>query len=329
MRRIIPLLLSALLPLAALAAEAPAPHAAELATARELFTARRDAEAQAAFARLVAADPANHEAVYHLGRLAKRRNDWAAVAEHYRHCTELAPQVALYWADLGEAYGKLAGKAGVLAQLGLARRCRAALEKAVALAPDDNEYRLGLATYYEEAPMIAGGSRDKALAQTAEVAKRDPYTGAMATGGIHARAGNLAGAEAAYLAAAKLRPEATEPLAALGRLYADHGRHAEAFRQLDQVLVREPGHLPAAFQLGRVSAISGQRLADGEAALRRYLGQPAPTRGPATHAQAQFRLGEILVHRGERTAAREAFEAALQLEPGLRPAAEALRKLRP
>ena len=330
MRRFLLPLIAALAPLAAFCAEPlPAAPSADLTAARELYVARRDAEAQAAFERILAIDPASHEAVYHLGRLAKRRGDWTAVAEFYEHCTRLAPTNALYWADLGEAYGKLAGKAGILRQLGLARKCRAALEKAVELEPENLEYRHGLLSYCEKAPAIAGGGRDKALAQAAEIAKRDPYAGALATGSIHARAENWAAAEIAFAGAAKLRPAATEPLAALGLLYAEQKRYADALVQFDQVLARDPDHLASLYQVGRVSALSGLNLAEGEAALRRYLAQPAHPSGQPTNAHAQLRLGDILARRGASAAACAAYEEALRLEPGLKPAAEALAKLKP
>ena len=305
------------------------PTAPTLAEARELYTARRDAEAQAAFERILAADPANHDAVYHLGRLAKRRGDWATAAKHFEHCTALIPTTALYWADLADAYGKLATNAGLFAQLGWARKCRAALEKAIALAPEDLEYRRGLAEFYEKAPGIAGGGRDKALAQAAEIARRDAYAGAQLTGGIQFRARNWAEAETAFLAAATLRPDAAEPIAALGLLYTDQGRHAEAFAQFDRLLARQPDDFAALYQLGRVAAVSGQRLADGAAALHRYLAQPNLPGELPRPQHAHYRFGQILARQGDPAAARAAFEAALQLDPKFKEAAAELKKLQP
>ena len=247
MRRFRPVLLVVLAALAtALQGEpAPAAPACDFGAARELFLARRDAEAQAAFERILGTDPAHHEAVYHLGRLAKRRNDWSAVVRFYERCTVLAPANALYWADLGEAYGKLATTAGIFEQLGWARKCRTALEQSVALAPDDLTFRQGLAGFYEKAPGIAGGGRDKALAQAAEIARRDPYAGALFTGGIQFRARKWTEAETAYRSAARLRPAAPEPHVALGDLFARRGNTAAARAAYDEALRLAPDFQPA------------------------------------------------------------------------------------
>ncbi len=328
MRRF-PLLLATLLALPFSHASDPVAPAPTLAAARELYTARRDPEAQSAFERLLASDPANHEAAYNLGRLAKRRGDWKAASDHYQHCTQLAPTNALYWADLGEAYGELAGKAGLFQQLGLARKCHAALERAVAIDPDNLGYRHGLIEFYQQAPSIAGGGRDKALAQAAELTRRDPFAGVLSTGTIQAHARNWTAAETSFLTATKLRPDAPEPIAALGLIYADQGRYPEAFTQFDRLLTLAPDHFAGLYQLGRVAALSGQRLADGAAALRRYLGQARlPADLPRPH-HAHYRLGQILVRQGEPAAAKTAFEASLQLDPQFKEAAAELKKLHP
>lgn len=304
-----------------------APEAGAAPTALELYTARRDAEAEKAFEQQLAADPADHEAVYYLGRLAKRRGDWAAVAERYEQCTRIAPAVALYWADLGEAYGKLTRKAGLFQQLSLARKCHAALEKAVALEPENLEYRQGLISFCEKAPSIAGGGRDKALAQAAALARFDPFAGAMETGGIHARAEEHAAAAIAFREAARTRPEADEPLVALARALSASGQFPGAFAALDTVRQRHPDSPEALFLLGRVAADSGQRTAEGAAALRRFLALEHRPADVPTEAQAQLLLGDLLAAGGDNGAARGAYETALRLQPDLKAAAEALGRL--
>lgn len=256
MRRARPFVLFSLLAASALPVFAAEPKLAtpELAAAHAHYTAREDAEAKMAFAAILAKDPTNAAAEYYLGRIAKRQKDWETVTTHYARCTELEPANALYWADLGEAYGKLAGKASVFRQLGLARKCRTALEKAVELAPDDIEFRRGLAEFYEKAPGIAGGGHGKALAQAEAIRQLDPFAGAMTTGSIEAHAKNWPQAEAALLEAAAIRPDSVEPHLGLGELRLRRGDKAGARTAFASVLRIAPGHPRASEALARLGA---------------------------------------------------------------------------
>lgn len=221
------------------------------------YTAREDTEAKAAFEAILAAEPKNASAEHYLGRLAKRSNDWEAATSHFARCTELEPCHAPYWADLGEAYGKLAAKASVFRQLGLARKCRAALEKAVELDPDSIEVRRGLAVFYAKAPAIAGGGHDKALAQADEIAKRDNFAGPMTAGHVESLAKNWGKAVASYRLAAERRPEAVEPQLALGELCLRTGDKAGARAAFAAVLRIKPGHPAATEALARLGSSDG------------------------------------------------------------------------
>ena len=319
------LLLFLLLPPVARALTDPA--SAEWKAAMELFAARQDGDAQVAFEAMIKADPNDHRALYQLGRLAKRKNDWARVTQCYERCTQLAPNEATYWSDLGEAYGKLAKRAGIFEQLSLAGKCRAALEKAVDLEPDNLELRMGLIDFYKQAPGIAGGSTSKALAQAAEIKKRDAYAGAMATGNLYLYDKDWANAEQAFKEAARLKPENLDPPFALGQMFTARGRYAEAFDVFEDLVTKNPGNFGALYQIGRAAALSGQRLERGEAVLRTYLSQPQRASNLPTHAQALFRLGEILAKKGDIAGARASFEESLKKDPGFKDAAEALKRL--
>lgn len=299
----------------------------EMAAALELFHARRDDEAREAFRMILRRNPRSDEAEYYLGRIAKRQQDWKAVAEHYERAANLAPDNPLYWADLGEAHGMLAQRSNMLAALGHARKARAALEKAVELAPDDIPTRLGLMTFYRQAPGVAGGGIDKAHSQADEVIKRDAFRGHLAKGQLFQHEKKWAEAERSFREAARLAPDSLDPPFAIGQLNVLRENWGAAFAAYEEVLERYPDNLAAMYQIGRVAALSGQRLDRGEAMLRRYLAGE-PIRGLPSHAAAHLRLGNIAAHRGDRTAARAAFERALELEPGHKDATEALAKLR-
>jgi len=72
--------------------------------------------------------------------------------------------------------------------------------------------------------------------------------------------------------------------------------------------------------------LSGQRLDDGESAMRAYLqaGRFVPT---ASEAHAHYRLGMILELRHDGTGARAEYEAATRVDPTLVDAKEALKRV--
>jgi tetratricopeptide (TPR) repeat protein len=323
LRLLIVSLVLATSPATAIEAESP-----ELQAAVALYTARRDAEAQVAFERLVQTDAHNHAALYYLARLAKRKNDWTRASEFYERCVALAPGNAVYWSDLGEAYGKLANRAGILHQLGFARKCRNALAKSIELDPANIDYRLGLVEFYQQAPVIAGGSMAKAYAEVAEIRRRDPYAGALANGNLLLSEQKWAEAEQAYKEAARYQPDSLDPPFALGQLDAQLGRYEEAFGIFEDLLAKNQDNFGALYQIGRIAALSGQRLDRGESVLRLYLSQPQRASKLPSHAWANFRLGEVLAKKGDPAGARGAWEAALQLDPGLKNAAQALKNLK-
>jgi TolA-binding protein len=79
------------------------------------------------------------------------------------------------------------------------------------------------------------------------------------------------------------------------------------------------------YNLGRLSAVSGQQLERGEGALRRFL---TPTPGePGRQSNAHYRLGVIKEKMGDQQAAAAEYQAALELYPRHEPAAAALKKI--
>ena len=150
-----------LLALVLLSAAGPV-RAVTAVEANELYRAKRYAEARTAFEQVLAAEPGNADAAYHLGDLALLRGAPQEAIEWLEKATALAPKSSEYARELGDAYGLAAEKAGLFSKLGFARKCQAAYERAVALNPEDVEARYSLFTFFRQAPSIAGGGTDKA-----------------------------------------------------------------------------------------------------------------------------------------------------------------------
>lgn len=300
----------------------------EFEAAYELFAARQDAEAKAAYEAILEADPKSHKAHYFLARLAKREREWETVASHMETATKLDPENAIYWGDLGEAYGAMARKASALNQLGLARKTRDALKRAATLAPKNMAIRAGLIQYYKEAPWIAGGGMDKAIDEAESVKKVDSFRGALILGSLYQHEKKWVKAETQYREALKLQPASDEPRFALGQLFAATERYDEAASMFEDILQANPDSYGSLYQIGRVAALSGDRLERGEFVLRQYLASPVHAAGLPSHAHAWHRLGNVLEHKGDIAGARDAYQKALELNPRITEAEESLTKLR-
>jgi tetratricopeptide (TPR) repeat protein len=267
-------------------------RAATLGEAQELFRAKRYAEARSAFEKVVAVEPENADADYHLGLLALRRDAPEDAIAWLEKATAKSPSSAPFFHALGDAYGLAAQKAGLFSKLGFAQKCRTAYEQAVSLDPENLEARYSLFTFCRQAPSIAGGGLDRARIQALEIQKRDPVQGSLA----------------------------------LAELSVAEKKYDDAFVILEDLRRRYPEKLNAAYQIGRTAAMSGLRLGQGEAALKEYLAH-APDDGQAPLWAAHWRLGQILERKGDSAAARGEFEAALKLNPTQPQLLDAMRRL--
>ncbi len=261
--------------------------------AKELYRAKRFPEARGVYEKIVAAEPNNAEAHFYLGDLAGKRGDNDESVKQFEQAVALEPKNANYLVELGGAYGQSAEKASIFSKFGLAKKCLACLEKAVELEPDNLVARQAAFSYYRAAPSIVGGGIDKALAEAREIQKRDPILGA----------------------------------ALLGQVYLDDKKITEAFALYEATLKTAPDNYGLLYAIGRGAAQTGTHLYRGEQALRRCL-ELTPGPNDAPMEGVHWRLGNIAEKRGNVAAAKAAYQAALELNPHFKPAAESLAKLK-
>jgi tetratricopeptide (TPR) repeat protein len=261
--------------------------------ARALIEGHRLPEAREPLEKLLAREPDNLEARLLLARV------YNGVGRRDEGIELLEPAVAAHPDDarvLGLYGGQCLLRAGELGlglrALRLARRGRDLMERAVLLAPNDISYREGLVDFYRQAPMVAGGSLEKARGHAEAITRLDPVRGGAW--------------EAAILVQEK--------------------RFPEAMAACDQALAARPDDYAALFSLGRTVSESGLRLDDGERSLRRCL-EMVPAPSEPSHAGVYYRLGLIAELRGDKIAARELYRASLKLEPTFNRPAEALKRM--
>jgi len=264
----------------------PAPGSGgDFSQALSLYQTGHYSEARIHFARLAAERPNDVEINFYLGRLAWWFDDDAEAVMRLERAAQNAPRDARIQNALGDAYGLRALNVEFFAKYGWARKCLAAHEFAVRIAPDDAACRWGLLGYYCLAPGFAGGGYDKALVQAAVIRKLDPVSGRVA----------------------------------FATVYLAEGRNGAAFAEFDSALRSAPDDFFTLYHIGRCAALSGEQLDRGAAALRRCLHLTPPEgEDMPTEASVHFRLGNILEKQGKKADAKVEYDAASRVQPDFR-----------
>ena len=291
-----------------------------------LFEAGRYREAKTVLEPAFKTNARDAAAAFYLGRIALEEKRTDRAAEYFEAATKLDPKNSTYFLWLGRAYGREAQNASVLRQPGLAKRTRAAWERAIELDPENLDARSDLIQYYVQAPGLLGGSIQKALDQAEEIRKRNALRGYLELGALYEREKKLADAEKAYLGAAKEKSERHVGEYRLGVFYQNTGAFDKAFELFESMIAANPSETGALFQIGKTGAMSGQRLERATEALDAYL-QTTPGRNDPSLAAAHWRLGMVHEKRQDRQRAKSEYESALRLDPTFKPATESLRKL--
>ncbi len=291
------------------------------------FEAHRYADARRAFEAAVTREANNARAHLYLGRIALHQTRFDEAIRHLEKAAELEPAAAEHRVWLGRAYGQLAVRSGLMKKFSLAKRSRTELERAVELDPWSLDARSSLVQFYLLAPGIAGGSRSKARAHAAEIAKRSEFRGALARAWIAEDRGKHDDAAREYRAAIAREPDSLIAYWGLAQLWHRAERFDSAFALIDDVIARHPDAMPAYYYYGRGASLSGQRLSEAVHALKRYVAY-TPHEGEPPLSSAHYRLGWVYERMGDRAAARREYETSLRLEPTRGEVKEALARVR-
>jgi tetratricopeptide (TPR) repeat protein len=274
--------------------------------------------------RSVRAEP-EAKAAFDCGRAAHSAGKTDEAVSCFERAVALDPTSSLYQMWLGHAYSRQLSTAGFLRKPMIARRSGEAYNMAVKLDPTNIDAAEARLDFLLGAPGIVGGGIDKARTEAARLATLDAYRGGMATGRIAEHEKQWPEAERVYRSLMAEYPDRTAAVDALVTLLQNAKRFDEAFKIVDDRLVRLPDETAGLYNLGRLSAVSGQQLARGEASMRRFL--TLTTADPVRQSNGHYRLGMIKEEMGDAHAAAAEYQAAIDLYPRHEPAAAALKKI--
>lgn len=232
---------------------------------------------------------------------------------------------------LGGIACQKAGSAGPLNSLDLVRKCKAALSRAVELAPDSLTYLESLAGFLSQAPGLAGGDKDSALKLAARVRQRDDARGDLLSANLLWSGDAAAKARADSLAEGAGARHPADRLVQLrvAAWWAGTGRPERALAVYEGLAARDPQDPVARFFVGRQLVLLRRDLRRAQGELRFAAAAPAPPAGTPsfTPGAPWYRLGQTYVQLGMSDSARICFEQALRINPQLQPARLALDSL--
>lgn len=257
--------------------------------------------------------PDDDQAAVALAMTAVDDNDAArleASVPALQACVDKRPQAVCSYA-LGRVYGQQAMTASVFKMPGLASKTKEQFAKAVELDPTLFEARSGLAQFYLMAPGFAGGSATKAKELATEVQSRQPEQAKLLRALLALNDKDWAGAERelASVKAGDDRTMARELRGNWTRLGFEfmEQKNLPKARGIFESLQRDyPTHAAGTYGLGRVLVEQGQ-LDDAIRALERARTLEGAERLPIDH-----RLGQALIAKGDKAAAKAVLERFVQ-----------------
>lgn len=257
----------------------------------------------------------SHAELFAAGKAALEKNEDEKAAGLFEKAVAANPNNAEYHYYLGSAYGSWAQKASMLKKASLAKKVKAAFERAVQLNPRHFEARFGLIQFYLVAPGIMGGSEQKAFEQAAEMKKLDSLMGHRAYALIYRSQKKPELARKEMIEAVREQPNSPAAHYSLGNVYFSEKNYKQALHEYDYALKLDPNYMPAVFRIGVVAAETNSDHARGEASLKRYLTYKPDPSEPIL-ASAWFYLGKLYEKQGRKADAKAAYLGAQKLVPG-------------
>ncbi len=285
-------------------------------------------EAREHFKELTKERPDDAEVRYYYGRALLGDGDHDKAIKEFKKAIDLDDTVSSYHRWLGMAYVEKLDHSSFIKKKSIAGNIKKSFEHAVAADPENTRARESLAHFYFEAPGFAGGDRDKALEQIAEIEKRDVEKALYVRGDYYRHFEEWDDAIATYRKIEPSDDNDVTPLTLIARTCILAERYAEGMGAYQEAYAMDPTSYNSLYGIGRTAAVSGEFLDSGEAAMLEYVTKDVDPKLHNTHASAHWRLGNIYEHMGRKEDALAQYDRALKLDPDHDLAKKSRKKLR-
>lgn len=224
---------------------------------------------------------------------------------------------------LGRALGRKAENSNPLRAAFLVGDIKKAFERAVELAPTNDDARGDLLDFYLEAPGAMGGGMDRAEEQARAMAKVNAGDGHWAAARIAEKKKDYAMAEKELLLA-----QSSDPNPGRWRELAQFYKRRSRWAEMEAAFLKS-NDAKSHYYLAENYLYRNQKLPEAEKLIRKFLDESTPPPGDEpTRAQGRLLLGQIHARLGRRADAERELRAALAENPNLKAARHELERLR-
>jgi tetratricopeptide (TPR) repeat protein len=321
-------------------------------------------QARALLEKRLAANANDGEAMFLLARVKLEFQDADGATKLAEKAVELLPKDARAHAVLADCYGTRAqGDVGMFEGMKWAKAFRREAEAALAIDPNNLDALHSMVEFHLDAPGIVGGSKSKAREMAQKIGAINPTRGGITEAEILWHEKKFDQALAAFQKAADGDPKSYEAQVRVGttsmqekwrdtakaEMYArraialDPQRGAAygllmqakvwagSLNDLDPLLAQAEKAVPDDFiyyfRAGRSLLITSKDPERAEKYLRKFLTQE-PEGNTQTLAIGHWQLGLALEKLGRKQDAANEVQAALNLQPDLKPAKSDLKRLK-
>lgn len=257
------------------------------------------------------------------GKIEYANGNHDKAIELLRHVTKQDSRNAEAYLWLGRALGRKAEKSNPLRAAFLVGDIKRAFERAVELAPTNNDARGDLLDFYLEAPGSMGGGMQRAEEQARAMTKVHAGDGHWAAARIAEKKKDYALAEKELHLA-----QSSDPHPGRWRELAQFYRRRSRWSDMEAAFLKS-NDAKSHYYLAENYLQRGEKLAEAEKLARQFLEESTPPPGDEpTRAQARLLLGQIHARLGRRSDAERELRAALAENPNLKAARHELERLR-